>query len=139
MDSKEMKKHMVLSCIGVTMIVVLVGLTGVALAKDWVKENVILNQFTTISTVASTVPANGDLNPYGVAEVQQSIGSLVAGHILVSNFNNSNNLQGTGSTIVDVAPNGTVKLFAQINANQLPGFCPGGVGLTTALVVLRSG
>ncbi|HXX33048.1 MAG TPA: hypothetical protein VEM15_01110 [Thermodesulfobacteriota bacterium] len=139
MESKKMKKHMALSYIGMTMLLVLVALTEVTLAKDKVKEKVILNQFTTISTVASTIPANGDINPYGVAEVQQSVGSLVAGHILVSNFNNSNNLQGTGSTIVDVAPNGTVKLFAQIDPNQLPGFCPGGVGLTTALVVLRSG
>jgi hypothetical protein len=39
---------------------------------------------------------------------------------------------------MDVAPNGTVKVFAQIGP-QLPGPCPGGVGLTTALVVLRSG
>jgi hypothetical protein len=61
------------------------------------------------------------------------------GHVLVSNFNNSSNAQGTGTTIVDVAPNGSVSLFAQINASTLPGPCPGGVGLTTALVVLRSG
>jgi hypothetical protein len=38
-----------------------------------------------------------------------------------------------------VAPDGTVSLFAQINANALPGPCPGGVGLTTALAVFRSG
>jgi hypothetical protein len=48
-------------------------------------------------------------------------------------------LQGTGTTIVDVAPDGTVSLFAQINATKLPGECPGGVGLTTALVVLPAG
>jgi sugar lactone lactonase YvrE len=30
-------------------------------------------------------------------------------------------------------------LFSLINASTLPGACPGGVGLTTALVVLRSG
>src|SRR5579862_9808779 len=83
--------------------------------------------------VASTVPANGDVNPYGVAVVQRSTGNLVAGHVLVSNFNNSANLQGTGTTIVDIAPNGTVNLFAQIDAGTLPGACPGGVGLTTAL------
>jgi hypothetical protein len=92
-----------------------------------------------IVTVASTVPSNGDVNPYGVAVVPASTGNLVQGHILVSNFNNSSNLQGTGSTIVDVAPNGTVSLFAWINAATLPGPCPGGVGLTTALAVLRSG
>ena len=93
----------------------------------------------TISVVASTVPANGDVNPYGMARVPQSKGALVEGNILVSNFNNSANLQGTGTTIVQISPRGAVSLFAQIDANTLPGPCPGGVGLTTALSVLRSG
>lgn len=92
-----------------------------------------------ISTVASTVPANGDVNPYGIAVVPSSAGSLVQGNILVSNFNDSANLQGTGTTIVQIAPSGAVSLFAQINAGSLPGLCPGGVGLTTALAVLRTG
>lgn len=92
-----------------------------------------------IVTVASTVPPNGDVNPYGVAIVPQSSGSLHAGHILVSNFNNSANLQGTGTTIMDIAPDGSTSVFAQIDAAQLPGPCPGGVGLTTALTVLRAG
>jgi hypothetical protein len=92
-----------------------------------------------IVTVASTVPSNGDVNPYGVAVVAASVGNLVQGHILVSNFNNSSNLQGTGSTIVDVAPDGAVSLFAWVDAATLPGQCPGGVGLTTALVALRAG
>jgi hypothetical protein len=86
-----------------------------------------------------TVPANGDINPYGVAVVPRSSGKLVQGHVLVSNFNNSQNLQGTGTTIVDVAPDGTLSVFAQISAANLPGSCPGGVGLTTALSVLRNG
>jgi hypothetical protein len=30
-------------------------------------------------------------------------------------------------------------VFAEIDASKLPGPCPGGVGLTTALVVLRAG
>jgi hypothetical protein len=63
----------------------------------------------------------------------------VEGNLLISNFNNSANLQGTGTTIVQISPNGTVSLFAQIDASKLPGPCPGGVGLTTALSVLRSG
>jgi hypothetical protein len=95
--------------------------------------------FSKIDRVASTVPANGDVNPYGVAVVPRTTGTLVKGHILVSNFNNSANLQGTGTTVMDIAPGGTVKVFAQIDASKLPGPCPGGVGLTTALVVLRSG
>src|SRR5579864_222445 len=40
---------------------------------------------------------------------------------------------------MDISPDGTVNVFAQIDASTLPGPCPGGVGLTTALVVLRSG
>ncbi len=86
-----------------------------------------------------TNPGNGDINPYGVAVVPRSTGKLVKGHVLVSNFNNSNNSQGTGTTISDIAPDGTVKLFAEISASRLPGPCPGGIGLTTALSVLRSG
>jgi hypothetical protein len=96
-------------------------------------------QAGTITKVASTIPSNGDVNPYGVARVPTTTGSLTKGNILVSNFNNSKNLQGTGTTIVQITPSGTVTLFAQIDPNSLPGPCPGGVGLTTALVALRSG
>jgi hypothetical protein len=92
-----------------------------------------------ISVVASTVPANGDVNPYGLVVVPKSSGALVKGNLLVSNFNSSANLQGTGTTIVQISPAGTNTLFAQIDATKLPGPCPGGVGLTTALSVLRSG
>jgi DNA-binding beta-propeller fold protein YncE len=93
----------------------------------------------TVTTVSSTVPSNGDINPYGVFRIPQTVGRLERGNILVSNFNNSGNLQGTGTTLVQIAPDGTFSLFAQIDPNHLPGPCPGGVGLTTALVVLRSG
>ena len=93
-----------------------------------------------IKAHASAVPQNGDVNPYGVAVVPSAIGLLHQGHVLVSNFNNAANLQGTGTTIVQVSPgDGSMKLFAQVNASNLPGPCPGGVGLTTALVVLKSG
>ena len=87
----------------------------------------------------STVPRNGDINPYGVALVPVTNGKLVQGDILVSNFNNSANLQGTGTTIMEISPAGSVKTFAEIDARHLPGQCPGGVGLTTALVVLQAG
>jgi hypothetical protein len=95
--------------------------------------------FNTLSTVASTVPSNGDINPYGVAVVGQSTGALVKGDILVSNFNNSKNLQGTGTTIVQVSPAGKVSVFATIRQSRLPDSCPGGVGLTTALDILQNG
>jgi hypothetical protein len=102
-------------------------------------EHPVLSSLKTITTIASTVPGNGDVNPYGMALVKRTTGNLRAGHILISNFNNSSNLQGTGTTIVDVAPDGTMGLFATVDAGTLPGSCPGGVGLTTALVVLEQG
>jgi hypothetical protein len=98
-----------------------------------------IGNFHQLSTIGSTVPANGDVNPYGVAVVQQNSGMLVQGDILVSNFNSVKNTQGTGTTIVQVSPQGQVSVFAQINASDLPGKCPGGVGLTTALGILRDG
>ena len=96
-----------------------------------------LGGLTANNPVAPTVPGNGDINPYGVAVVPRSTGNLVRGDVLVSNFNNAANQQGTGTTIVQVSPTGTVTQFAGID-RHLAG-CPGGVGLTTALVVLRSG
>jgi len=87
--------------LGLIVLAMMVVFSGQARAAHPMGD-VILNKFTTISTIASTIPANHDLNPYGVARVMQSVGNLKAGHILVSNFNNSANLQGTGSTIVDV-------------------------------------
>ncbi|MGH3168416.1 MAG: hypothetical protein ACRDN0_21355 [Trebonia sp.] len=94
---------------------------------------------STVTQVASTVPGNGDLNPYDVAVVPRSEGSLYKGNVLVSNFNNSANQQGTGTTIVEGAPDGKTRVFAQINPAKLPGSCPGGIGLTTALSVLSHG
>jgi hypothetical protein len=55
-----------------------------------------------------------------------------------SNFNNSNNLQGTGSTIVSYNPaSKKVSLFAQIPRDLAQ--CPGGIGLGTAMTMLKSG
>lgn len=90
-----------------------------------------------VATLGSTVPANGDVNPYGVARVPRTIGRLHEGQFLVSNFNNAMNQQGTGTTIVQMEPNGFMRLFAQIDPSSVS--CPGGVGLTTALVALQSG
>jgi hypothetical protein len=88
--------------------------------------------------VVSTVPDNGDGNPYGVAFVPPNFpsgGTINPGDVLVSNFNNAptttgGNLQGTGTTIVDVPPNAPLTLFFQSSTPT---------GLTTALNVLRRG
>jgi hypothetical protein len=92
-----------------------------------------------VSTVTSTVPPNGDVNPYGIVVVPSSAGKLVAGDLLVSNFNDKANNQGTGTTIIQVTTGGKASTFARIAAHGLPGSCPGGVGLTTALSVLPGG
>jgi hypothetical protein len=83
----------------------------------------------------STIAPNGDLNPYGVAFVPDHFakgGVLNPGDILVSNFNNRANLQGTGSTIMRIQQSGgPASLFYQGPVGQ--------VGLTAGLVVLRQG
>jgi NHL repeat len=97
------------------------------------------------TTIATTQPPNLDQNPYGIVTVPRSVGSLHRGHVLISNFNDGMNTQGTGTTIVQIPPGGnsqtagTADVFAQIDPSKLPGACPGGVGLTTALGVTRSG
>lgn len=83
-------------------------------------------------TIVSTVPSNGDVNPYGVAFVPRDFpqgGKLNPGDILVSNYNNAQNLQGTGSTIVKIE-NGTPTLFFQAQGQP---------GLSTGLAVLKAG
>ncbi len=83
--------------------------------------------------VVSTVPPNGDVNPYGVAFVPVGFpgGVLRPGDVLVSNFNNSQNLQGTGTTIVRVPQQGALSVFFTAS--------PGQQGLSTALAVLQEG
>jgi len=121
----------------------LLALATLSLSGKSIAEQPFLDRFDVVNTFASTVPANGDVNPYGVAVVPQSVGMLKHGQILVSNFNNDLNppagQQGTGKTIVQIGPDGNASLFAEIDPASVAGECPGGVGLTTALVVLRRG
>lgn len=102
-------------------------------AAAWEEE-----QFIPRLINSSTIPANGDVNPYGVAFVPEGFptdGALRPNDVLVSNFNNSNNLQGTGTTIIKftptnaLAPPGSATVFF---TSPLP-------GLSTALGVLRAG
>jgi DNA-binding beta-propeller fold protein YncE len=113
------------------------GLVVLSLAAAHARCQSFIGNFDTVTTISSTIPSNGDLNPYGVARVPTTKGKLIAGRFLVSNFNDSKNVQGTGTTIVQIAPDGAFSLFAHIDPNKVS--CPGGVGLTTALVALRSG
>jgi hypothetical protein len=43
-----------------------------------------LSQFNTVTTVQTTIPENGDVNPYGIVNVPQSTGLLVRGDTLIS-------------------------------------------------------
>ena len=89
-------------------------------------------------TRTSTVTENGDLNPYAVVVAPVSAGKIQKDDVLVDNFNNLSNLQGTGTTIVDFSPaTGRTTLFAKLPQNLAQ--CPGGVGLTTAMTMLKSG
>ncbi len=90
------------------------------------------------STLASTVTDNGDLNPYAVFVAPTTVGRLHAGDVIVDNFNNQSNLQGTGGTIIAYNPSArSTTLFAKLPRNTPQ--CPGGVGLSTAMAVLSSG
>jgi hypothetical protein len=90
------------------------------------------------TTLINTVPDNGDQNPYAIAIAPVTSGAVKKGDVLVDNFNNSTNLQGTGSTIVDYHPD-TKKMttFAVIPRDLKA--CPGGIGLSTAMTMLKSG
>jgi hypothetical protein len=111
---------------------------GFGLAAALIARPVNAQAFIPKLVNSSTVPSNGDLNPYGVAFVPDGFpegGALAPGDVLVSNFNDSSNLQGEGTTIVQlnpsgpIAPPGTAAVF----------FTSRLLGLSTALGVLRDG
>lgn len=88
--------------------------------------------------LTSTMPDNGDVNPYAVVVAPASVGAIEKDDVLVDNFNNISNLQGTGTTIIRYRPSTKeTKLFAQVPQKLKD--CPGGVGLTTAMTMLKSG
>jgi hypothetical protein len=93
----------------------------------------VLSRLPATPVVASTVPPNGDVNPYGIAFVPQGFpsgGLLKAGDLVVANFNDKNNLQGTGTTIVRTNPGRAPSVFFQDG---------GAPGFSTALGVLSKG
>jgi hypothetical protein len=97
--------------------------------------------------LSSTVPPDGDVNPYGIAVVPATTGNLVEGATLVSNFNDKANTQGTGTTIVEITAAGKRTTFAHLATTATAGTatmsggvsCPGGIGLSTALAILPGG
>ena len=96
-------------------------------------EEGILERLHRHTTLASTVPANGDENPYAIFVASVSAGKLQQGDVLVDNFNDKNNLQGLGTTIVDLRPSTrALTLFASIPRRVA---MSGWVGLTTAMTI----
>ena len=90
------------------------------------------------TTLTSSVTDNGDLNPYAVVVAPVSAGKVQKDDVLVDNFNNISNLQGTGTTVVLYRPvTRQTMLFAKL-PRTLSG-CPGGVGLTTSMTMLKTG
>lgn len=88
--------------------------------------------------LSSTIPDNGDVNPYAIVVAPVSAGAIEKDDVLVDNFNDISNLQGTGTTIIRYRPSTKeTKLFAQLPKKLKD--CPGGVGLTTAMTMLKSG
>src|SRR5271154_4202094 len=86
-------------------------------------------------TLTSAVADNGDQNPYAIVVAPVTAGSILKDDVLIDNFNNSSNLQGLGTTIVNYNPaTKKTKLFAAIPRHEQR--CPGGVGLTTAMTML---
>ncbi|MFZ0589807.1 MAG: hypothetical protein WAM39_04955, partial [Bryobacteraceae bacterium] len=100
MNYKNLVSLGALAVMGVTSLSLTAGLAQ----ADDDSPQILPNPVTTVSTI----PANKDVNPYGVAFVPNRYpqGTLQPDDILVSNFNNLNNLQGTGTTIVRITPKG---------------------------------
>jgi hypothetical protein len=84
------------------------------------------------SVSISTIPANGDSNPYGITVVQADGGVLHKGDVLIANFNSSSGFQGTGTTIVRIDPN-TQSQSVFFDASTV-----GVMGVNTALAVLAN-
>ncbi|MGD0649323.1 MAG: hypothetical protein ABR971_15160 [Acidobacteriaceae bacterium] len=113
-----------------TVVTLLASATGIGLGQQHDSDAFLPSPVRSVSTI----PANGDVNPYGVAFVpdnfQTGSGPLKHGDILVSNFNNSANLQGTGTTITRISKSAAPTTFFQ-------GVAP--LGLSTALGTLQVG
>lgn len=107
-------------------------------SPDELTEPILPELANSTLVTTSTVPASGDVNPYGVAFVPAFFpfggilfgGPILESDILVSNFNASSNLQGTGSSIVRITPYGLQEPFYQ----GAPG-----LGFTTALGAVQGG
>jgi DNA-binding beta-propeller fold protein YncE len=110
-----------------TAVMLMAGATAIGLAQQHDHDNPFL------PLQVSTVPSNGDGNPYGLAFVPRDFpedATISPGELLVSNFNNSTTA-GLGTTIITVDPHsGKTGLFFQGNSP---------IGFTLALKIARAG
>ena len=121
-----------------THLLMLLGLGTAYMAPAIAEPKGLLETIHKHKILTSTIPENGDVNPYAVVVAPTSVGVIEKDDVLVDNFNNISNLQGTGTTIIRYRPSTKeTKLFAQVPQNLKD--CPGGVGLTTAMTMLTSG
>ncbi len=124
-----MNKLVLRTCYALACLSLCSGL-GLGQEVSFLRNNSVLDSLQSITE--STIPSNGDLNPYGIAFVPDGFPSgpnIAAGDVLVSNFNASSGLEGTGTTIVSFSPTGQQSLFATSNL----------IGLSTALGVFSRG
>ena len=113
--------------------ILLMGISQAFAEPQGMLETIKKHKFLT-----STIPENGDVNPYAVIVAPVSAGVIEKDDVLVDNFNDISNLQGTGTTIIRYRPSTKeTKLFAQVPKTLKD--CQGGVGLTTAMTMLQSG
>ncbi len=94
------------------------------------------------TTLARITTLTQELTPQGLAPITVSVGKLVAGNFLATQWHDVNNNPGQGKTILQVTPQGVATPFATIdtaNATVLANCGRFGVGLTMALAVLSKG
>ncbi len=93
-----------------------------------------LKNLDDITTIGSTVdPTNGDQNPYGLDVAKRTAGLIRAGDLVICNFNDRVNVQGTGTSIVVLHPHaGATPTHIRAN-EELLGCTALAVGATDAI------
>lgn len=81
------------------------GTTSSTLVQNVVSTGSVLATLNTEQTIGSAVnPVNGDVNPYGLDVAKVTSGKVTAGDLVVCNFNDKENVQGTGNSILALHP-----------------------------------
>src|ERR1700685_2217314 len=94
-EHRMLVRHRVVAAVAAVGAIASAGLAAAPLAQaNSVTPSAFISHFSNLHTIASTVPANGDVNPYGMFVLQHSAGRERAGDVLISNFNAKSNAQG---------------------------------------------